>query len=58
MGTLWRTDYQIATPDIAAAGRQALVFKAQRFSDHAPLTVDTTGKHDQCHCAGQVKALA
>lgn len=36
----WRIDYQIATPGIAAAARRAEVFKAQRFSDHAPLTID------------------
>jgi exodeoxyribonuclease-3 len=36
----WRIDYQIATPGIAAAARRAAVFKDQRFSDHAPLTID------------------
>ena len=36
----WRIDYQIATPGIAATAREATVFKAQRFSDHAPLTID------------------
>jgi exodeoxyribonuclease III len=36
----WRIDYQIATPGIAATVRRASVFKAQRFSDHAPLTID------------------
>ncbi len=36
----WRIDYQIATPGIAATARQASVYKAQRFSDHAPLTID------------------
>ena len=36
----WRIDYQIATPGLAATARQASVYKAQRFSDHAPLTVD------------------
>ncbi len=36
----WRLDYQIATPGIAALARTASVFKDQRFSDHAPLTVD------------------
>jgi exodeoxyribonuclease-3 len=36
----WRIDYQIATPGIAAAARQAGVYKDSRFSDHAPLTVD------------------
>lgn len=36
----WRLDYQIATPGIAERARAATVYKAQRFSDHAPLTVD------------------
>jgi len=36
----WRIDYQIATPGIAAKARSASVYKAQRFSDHAPLIVD------------------
>jgi exodeoxyribonuclease-3 len=36
----WRIDYQIATPGIAATVQRASVFKAQRFSDHAPLTID------------------
>ncbi|RTL56543.1 MAG: exodeoxyribonuclease III [Rhodocyclaceae bacterium] len=36
----WRIDYQIATPGIAASAKSSEVYKAQRFSDHAPLTVD------------------
>jgi exodeoxyribonuclease-3 len=36
----WRIDYQIATPGIAAKARSATVYKEERFSDHAPLTVD------------------
>ena len=36
----WRIDYQIATPGLAAAAREVAVYKAQRFSDHAPLTID------------------
>lgn len=36
----WRIDYQIATPELAALARATSVYKAQRFSDHAPLTVD------------------
>lgn len=36
----WRIDYQIATPGLAAAARCASVYKAQRFSDHAPLVID------------------
>jgi exodeoxyribonuclease-3 len=36
----WRLDYQIATPGLAAAARRAEIHTAQRFSDHAPLTID------------------
>ncbi len=36
----WRLDYQLATPATAASARSASVFKDQRFSDHAPLTMD------------------
>ena len=36
----WRIDYHIATPGIAAAARSASIYKDQRFSDHAPLTID------------------
>ena len=36
----WRLDYQLATPAIAATARTAQVYKDQRFSDHAPLTID------------------
>jgi exodeoxyribonuclease-3 len=36
----WRIDYQIATPGLAAAARHVSVYKEQRFSDHAPLTID------------------
>ncbi len=36
----WRIDYQVATPGIAAKARAASIYKAQRFSDHAPLTID------------------
>ena len=36
----WRLDYQLATPGIAATARTAQVYKDQRFSDHAPLTID------------------
>jgi exodeoxyribonuclease-3 len=33
-------DYQIATPGLAAAARHVSVYKEQRFSDHAPLSID------------------
>jgi len=36
----WRIDYQIATPDIAAKAVSTDIYKDERFSDHAPLTVD------------------
>lgn len=36
----WRIDYQLATPALAESVRQAAVYKAQRFSDHAPLIID------------------
>lgn len=36
----WRIDYHLATPGLAEQAKAAAVFKAQRFSDHAPLTVD------------------
>ena len=39
----WRIDYHIATPGIAARAEAANIYKAQRFSDHAPLTVDYKG---------------
>jgi len=38
--TGWRLDYQIATPAIADTARDASIYKAERFSDHAPLTID------------------
>lgn len=36
----WRIDYQLLTPDLAPAVRNAWVYVAQRFSDHAPVVVD------------------
>ena len=36
----WRIDYQIATPEFAGRARSASVWKASRFSDHAPLILD------------------
>ena len=42
--TGWRIDYQIATPELAAAARTATVDRAiswaERWSDHAPLVID------------------
>ncbi|MDZ4201300.1 MAG: exodeoxyribonuclease III [Gallionella sp.] len=36
----WRIDYQIATPRTASQSLSAAIYKDQRFSDHAPLTID------------------
>ena len=36
----WRIDYHIATPGIAATATSAAIYKDERFSDHAPLTID------------------
>ncbi|MEW6314012.1 MAG: exodeoxyribonuclease III [Pseudomonadota bacterium] len=36
----WRIDYQIVTPGIAQTAKSAAIYKDERFSDHAPLTVD------------------
>ena len=36
----WRIDYQIATPGIATTAQRAEIYKAERFSDHAPLIID------------------
>jgi exodeoxyribonuclease-3 len=35
----WRLDYHLATPELAAGARAHAVYKDQRFSDHAPLTI-------------------
>jgi exodeoxyribonuclease-3 len=40
----WRIDYQIATPGIAARARHAAIYRARRFSDHAPLTIEYGGR--------------
>ena len=38
--TGWRIDYHLATPGFAARAKSAEIYKAQRFSDHAPLTIE------------------
>lgn len=38
----WRLDYQLLTPSLSAHIQAASVYKTQRFSDHAPLSVDYT----------------
>ena len=36
----WRIDYHVTTPGLAGRVRAADIYKAERFSDHAPLTLE------------------
>ncbi len=36
----WRLDYHLATPALAAGAKSATVYKGEKFSDHAPLTIE------------------
>ena len=36
----WRLDYHLATAAMAPHAKVAEIFKAERFSDHAPITID------------------
>jgi exodeoxyribonuclease III len=36
----WRLDYHLATPTFAATAQRVDIYKAEKFSDHAPITVD------------------
>lgn len=36
----WRIDYQLVTPNLAATVRRASIYRDERFSDHAPVTID------------------
>lgn len=36
----WRIDYQVLSEALGPAPQRASIFKARRFSDHAPLTID------------------
>ena len=38
--TGWRIDYQIVTPGLKDRVKKAGIYKAERFSDHAPLIID------------------
>ena len=35
----WRLDYHLATAGIAATATNASIYKAEKFSDHAPITI-------------------
>ena len=36
----WRLDYHLATPALAAHAHTESIYKSEKFSDHAPITVD------------------
>ncbi len=36
----WRIDYQLVTPNVVPAIRSAAIYRDERFSDHAPVTID------------------
>jgi exodeoxyribonuclease III len=36
----WRLDYHLATPALAKLARSEAIYKAEKFSDHAPITVE------------------
>jgi exodeoxyribonuclease-3 len=36
----WRIDYQVVTPGLKESIKSASIYKDERFSDHAPLTID------------------
>jgi exodeoxyribonuclease-3 len=36
----WRIDYHVVSPTLRPALRAASIYKDERFSDHAPLTID------------------
>ena len=59
----WRIDYQVATPGIAARAAAVSIYKAERFSDHAPLIIDYTydlkrGSEASCQPITSISASA
>lgn len=36
----WRLDYHLATPAVAATARTEAIYKGEKFSDHAPITIE------------------
>jgi exodeoxyribonuclease III len=39
----WRLDYHLATPALAERARSDAIYKGEKFSDHAPITIDYDG---------------
>ncbi len=44
--TGWRLDYQVVTPGLKDTVRRTAIYRKQRFSDHAPITMDYDWVHD------------
>jgi len=42
----WRLDYQVVTPGLKDAVQRTEIYREQRFSDHAPITMDYDWVHD------------
>ncbi|HPW07097.1 MAG TPA: exodeoxyribonuclease III, partial [Burkholderiaceae bacterium] len=36
----WRLDYHLATPALASFAKRESIYKDQKFSDHAPITIE------------------
>ena len=36
----WRLDYHLATPTMAETARSEAIYKGEKFSDHAPITIE------------------
>jgi exodeoxyribonuclease-3 len=36
----WRLDYHLATPALAQSARAEAIYKGEKFSDHAPITIE------------------
>ncbi|WP_305540496.1 exodeoxyribonuclease III [Rhodoferax sp.] len=36
----WRLDYHLATPGLASGAKAVAIYKGEKFSDHAPVTVE------------------
>ena len=38
--TGWRLDYMLVTPGLSGKGEGFAIYRDERFSDHAPVTID------------------
>ena len=43
MQVIRRIDYHLATPAMAAGARTVAIYKGEKFSDHAPITIKYDG---------------